>query len=280
MGKKSLPWAGAMNLLLFLVAGYLLFVVFIYLFQPRMLYLPHIPGRTLDASPADIALRYEEVELQAADGVRLHGWFVPAAGDAGKMLLFFHGNAGNISHRLDSIRRFHSMGHSVFIFDYRGYGRSEGKASEAGTYHDAEAAWLYLTETRGISPDRIVLFGRSLGGAIAAWLAARQRPGGLIIESSFSSAPDIGQELYPFLPVRLLSRFQYATRLHVQSVRCPVLVIHSRDDEIIPFSHGERILAAAPEPRTLLPLNGPHNGAHIFSERVYMEGLSRFLEGL
>ena len=269
-----------MNLLLFLVAGYLLFVALIYLLQPRMLYLPHIPGRALDATPADIGLPYEDVSIETEDGVRLHGWFVPAPAEAAKVVLFFHGNAGNISHRLDSIRRLHAFGHGVFIIDYRGYGRSEGRASEDGTYRDAEAAWQYLTEARGVGAQEIVLFGRSLGGSIAAWLASRQRPGGLIVESSFTSAPDIGQELYPFLPVRWISRFNYATSVYVESVRCPVLVAHSRDDEIIPFHHGERILEAAPEPRAFLPLNGPHNGGHVFSEPAYSQGLRRFLDGL
>lgn len=277
---KSVHWASAMNVLLFLAAGYLLLVVFTYLFQPRMLYLPHVPGRGLDVSPENIGLRYEDIALQAADGVRLHGWFVPAAGEGSRVVLFFHGNAGNISHRLDSIRQFHGLGHGVLIIDYRGYGRSEGKTSEVGTYRDAQAAWRYLTELRGFSPNQIVVFGRSLGGAIAAWLAAEQRPGGLIIESTFTSIPDIGRELYPFLPVRWLSRFQYATKTYVQSVQCPVLVVHSRDDEIIPFRHAEQILEMAHEPRTLLPMHGPHNGAHILSEHSYIDGLSRFLGGL
>jgi hypothetical protein len=265
-----------LKLLLIVVAGYALVAALAYLMQHRMLYLPHVPGRALVATPLDAGLAYEDLTLTTVDGVGLHGWFVPGSGR--RVLLFFHGNAGNVSHRLGSIELFHDLGLSVLIIDYRGYGASEGRATEEGTYRDAEAAWQYLTETRGVEPAQIVLFGRSLGGAVAAWLAARTRPAALIVESSFTSVPDIGQELYPWLPVRWLSRFEYATREHVESARCPVLVVHSRDDEIAPFRHGEAIFAAAPEPRTLLELDGTHNEAHVLSERAYVAGLRAFLD--
>ena len=193
------------------------------------------------------------------------------------MLLFFHGNAGNISHRLDSIRQFLGLGLSVFIIDYRGYGQSDGRTTEKGIYRDADAAWRYLTTTRGFSPDDIVIFGRSLGASVAAWLAARQSPQVLIVESSFTSVPDIGQELYPWLPVRWLSHLNHATIDYVRGVKCPVLVVHSRDDEIIPFHHGQKIFEAAPEPRSLLELRGTHNDAFIQDERTYLDGLSAFL---
>jgi len=263
------------KLLLVIAAGYLLVVAGVYLMQPRLLYLPNLPGRTLGATPRDVGLAYQDVRLRTEDGLSLHGWYVPGAGPG--TLLFFHGNAGNISHRLGSIKVFHDLGLSVFIVDYRGYGESEGSPTEDGTYRDAEAAWRYLTESRGVSPGRIVVFGRSLGGAVAAWLAARTRPAGLIVESAFTSVPDLGQELYPWLPVRWLSRFDYATRRYIADVRAPVLVVHSRDDEIAPFHHGEAIFAAAPEPRTLLELEGAHNDAHVRSERLYIAGLRDFL---
>lgn len=264
-----------LKLLLALAGAYLLIVAGVYLMQDRMLYLPDLPGRGLTATPADVGLAYEDVTLQTEDGVRLHGWFVPANGRGA--LLFFHGNAGNVSHRLGSIRVFHDLGLSVLIIDYRGYGESEGRPGEAGTYADAEAAWRHLTDSRGMDAGRIVIFGRSLGGAVAAWLAARTQPAGLIVESSFTSIPELGQELYPWLPVKWLSRFDYATERHVAEVDAPVLVVHSRDDEIAPFRHGEAIFAAANEPRMLLELEGTHNEAHIESERAYIAGLRDFL---
>ena len=261
-----------LKFLLIAVGAYLLLVGFVFLTQASMLYLP---GRQLDATPEDIGLDYEDVSLDTSDGVRIHGWFVP--GDSSRTLLYFHGNAGNISHRLRSIRQFHDLDLSVFIIDYRGYGLSEGSPSEDGLYQDADAAWQYLTEVRGIRAEDIVVFGRSLGGSVASWLAAAQSPGALIVDSSFTSVPEIGQEVYPWLPVRLLSRFQHATKEHVTKATCPVLVVHSRDDEIIPFHHGEALFSAANEPKSFLELRGGHNDAHFTSESDYIDGLRRFL---
>ena len=258
--------------------GYALLVALIYLMQGRMLYLADVPGRELTSSPQDIGLDFEEVTLETDDGVMLHGWFVPS--DSARVLLFFHGNAGNISHRLESIRQFHDLGLSVLIIDYRGYGQSGGRTTESGINRDADAAWRYLIEQRGLRADDIVIFGRSLGGSVAARLAARQQPLGLIVESSFTSVPDVAQEIYPWLPARWLSRLQHATRDHVREAPCPVLVIHSREDEIIPFHHGEAIFSAAPEPRTLLELRGSHNDAFIRDEHTYLRGLAAFLGSL
>ncbi len=213
---------------LLLAAGYGVVLAIIYFMQGRMLYLANVPGRTLTMTPADARMEYEDVSIVTADGVTLHGWYI--AGRSPRVLLFFHGNAGNISHRLDSIRQFRDLGLSVLIIDYRGYGQSDGRPTESGIYRDADATWRYLTETRGVRPDNVVIFGRSLGGSIAARLAAQQNPLALIVESSFTSVPDIAQELYPWLPARWLSRLSHATREYVREVSCPVLVVHSRDD--------------------------------------------------
>jgi hypothetical protein len=267
-----------LKLLVAVAAGYGLLMSVVYLMQSRMLYLPNVPGRELAVTPTAAGMDYEDVAITASDGVPLHGWFVP--GSTERVLLFFHGNAGNISHRLDSIRQFHDMGLSVMIIDYRGYGQSGGSATEAGLYRDAEAAWQYLVGTRDVKPENVVIFGRSLGASVASRLAGQQHPLALIVESSFTSVPEIAQELYPWLPVRLLSRVNHATRDHVGDAPCPVLVIHSRDDEIIPFHHGQEIFAAASEPRTFLELRGSHNDAHLRDERTYLEGVSAFLDGL
>ncbi len=264
-----------LKLLLIVAGSYLLLVGFVYLTQSSLLYLPGMPGRQLDATPKSIGLDYEDVSLDTSDGVRIHGWYVP--GDLARTLLYFHGNAGNVSHRVHSIRQFHELGLSVFIIDYRGYGQSEGSPSEDGLYRDAEAAWQYLIEVHGLPAEDIVVFGRSLGASVAAWLAAEQSPGTLILDSAFTSVPDIGQEVYPWLPVHLLSRFQHATIEHVTKATCPVLVVHSRDDEIIPFHHGEALFSAASEPKTFLELRGGHNDAHFTSETAYIDGLRRFL---
>jgi hypothetical protein len=267
-----------LKFILFVAAGYVVLVVLVYFMQGRMVYLAEVPGRTLTMIPADIGLTYQDVSIETTDGVTLHGWFI--SGQSSQVLLFFHGNAGNISHRLDSIRQFHSLGLSILIIDYRGYGQSAGRTTEMGMYRDADAAWRYLIESRGIVANDIVIFGRSLGGSVASRLASENQPLALIVESSFTSIPDIAQDLYPWLPARWLSRLNHATREYVRDVRCPILVIHSRDDEIIPFRHGETIFASANEPRTLLTLRGGHNDAFLIDESAYVEGLRTFLKGL
>jgi len=267
-----------LKFILVVAACYGLLVVVVYFMQGRMLYLPEVPGRTLTMTPTNVGMDYQDVSIETTDGVTLHGWFI--AGRSSQVLLFFHGNAGNISHRLDSIRLFQDLGLSVLIIDYRGYGQSEGRTTERGIYRDADAAWRYLIEGRGIVASDIVIFGRSLGASVASRLAAQHQPLALIVESSFTSVPDIAQDLYPWLPARWLSRLSHATRDYVRDVRCPVLVVHSRDDEFIPFHHGEAIYASANEPRTLLALRGTHNDAFLRDERTYIEGVRTFLTGL
>lgn len=267
-----------LNLLLVLAGGYLLIVTLAYVLQPGMLYLPGMPGRELTATPGDVGLDFENVALETSDGVAVHGWFVPGA--SRRVLLYFHGNAGNISHRVYSIREFHDLGLSVLIIDYRGYGQSGGKPTEKGLYRDAVAAWDYLVHGRGIAPQDVIVFGRSLGGSVASWLAAKVDPGALIVDSSFTSVPDVGQEVYPWLPVRLLSRFRHSTREHVKQTASPVLVVHSRDDEIIPFHHGEANFRAANEPKQFLEIRGGHNDAHARSAVIYRDGLREFLDSL
>lgn len=256
--------------------GSLLFLALLYATQDRLLY---FPTRPLEATPRKIGLPFAEVSLRTADGETLHGWFVPAA-PGGATLLFFHGNAGNISHRLDSLRIFHDLGLNVFIFDYRGYGQSSGRPSEEGTYRDAEAAWRYLTEVRHLAPQEIVLFGRSLGGSVAAWLAIRTVPRALILESTPTSVPDLAADLYPWLPARWLSRFRYDALAALQKARCPILLIHSPEDEIIPFAHAEQLFAAAAAPKQLLRIRGDHNGGFLLSGPLYRNGLRDFLAAL
>lgn len=255
---------------------YLLLGVVLYLAQERMLFLPQVPGRAIEATPRLLGLEYSDVLLRTADGLSLHGWYVPAEKRRG-VLLFLHGNAGNISHRLDSIAIFHSLDLDTLIIDYRGYGQSEGKASEQGIYLDAEAAWQYLVADRQEDPARIVVFGRSMGGAAAAWLSSRYAAAGTIIESCFTSAVDMGTELYPFLPVRLLARVRFPVAEFIAGSTNPVLIVHSRDDEIIPFGMGRALFAAAPEPKRFLEISGDHNGGFLIDHARYRSGLAGFL---
>ena len=255
---------------------YVFLSAYFYFIQSSLIYYPEMPGRNLASSPESIGLTYQNIELITEDDIKLHGWFIPND-KTKKTVLFFHGNAGNISHRLESIKIFHQLGLNVFIIDYRGYGQSEGKTTEEGTYRDAEAAWNYLIETRGISNQQIIIFGRSLGAAIATWLANKHTPAGLIIESGFTSVANMGQKLYPFLPIRWLTHFSYDTREYVKNISCPVMIAHSSDDEIIPYDEALEIFHSAPEPKIFLDMRGGHNDGFIVSGSDYIDGLRLFI---
>ncbi len=265
-------------ILLVAAASYVLLGAYVYVFQSRLLYFPNIPGRALTATPADIGLTFEEARIATADGIELHGWYIPA-GTGAPAVLFCHGNAGNISHRLEWLQILHDMGLAVLLFDYRGYGSSHGTPDEPGTYRDAQAAWDFLTRSKEVSPARIVIFGESLGGAIAAHLARDvASPGALILTSTFTSAPDLASEFYWYLPVRLLARFQYPTAEYVSHVRAPTLLIHSRDDEIAPFAHGQKIFERAAGPKAFLEISGDHNAGFLMSAPTLTQGLRSFLQ--
>ncbi len=237
------------------------------------------PSREILATPAALGLAFEPVEIRTEDSVRLAGWFVPAR-EASATVLFLHGNAGNISHRLMALDTLHRLGLEILIVDYRGYGASTGSPSERGSYRDALAAWDYLITTRGVPAGRIVLFGESLGGAVATWLATRRHPAGLILESTFTSLFDLAARFYPFFPSRMLLRIRYPTLERLARVRCPVLVIHSPDDEIVPYEHGERLFAAVPGPKQLIARPGGHNDAFVTGKEVLMAGIQRFIASL
>jgi len=218
------------------------------------------PSRHLDATGAELGRAFEDVCFKASDGVELNGWFYPA-GDkpsAGMVFLNCHGNGGNISHRLGLYRALLEMGASVFSFDYRGYGRSRGTPGEEGTYLDAQAAHRWLRE-KGFAERNIIVFGESLGGGIASELCLREETGGLILQSTFTSLPDVGVELYPYLPVRWMGRIKYDTRSKLPRIKVPVLVMHSREDGLIGFRHSQQNFAVANEPKFFCELQGDHN---------------------
>ncbi|MCC5810190.1 MAG: alpha/beta hydrolase [Ectothiorhodospiraceae bacterium] len=256
---------------------YVLVGAALYLFQSRLIHLPSVPGRELASTPERIGLAYQDVWLETEDGLAIHGWFVPAT-EARGTLLFFHGNAGNISHRLDSLRIFNELDLNVLIIDYRGYGQSEGSPSETGLYRDAEAALGYLRAEREVPAGEIVLFGRSLGASVAAHLAEQHEGlGGLILESAFTSVADMAAELYPIFPAQLLVRHRYDALESLQGVTSPVLVVHGPDDEIVPYAHGRRLYEAAPEPKWFLELRGGHNEGFLRTGEDYASGLDAFL---
>jgi len=234
------------------------------------------PTRELQGSPENIGLAFEKVSFETSDRVPLAAWWIPAADPRG-VLLFCHGNAGNISHRLDSIRIFNRLGLSLFIFDYRGYGESGGSPSEEGLYRDAEAAWQYLLGRKGVNPGNLIIFGRSLGGAVAARLSRTHRPRALILESAFISLQEAARDRFPGFFVSFLVPDQYPTLRNLTAVQSPVLIIHSRDDETIPFRHATALYAAAPHPKEFLEIRGSHNVGFLQTLSLYEAALDVFL---
>ncbi|MCX5804900.1 MAG: alpha/beta hydrolase [Proteobacteria bacterium] len=266
--KKIAAYAG-----MILLVAYSIIMGAIYFKQDSMIYFPE---KEILQTPQSINLYYREVNFQTKDNINISGWYIPANPEKG-IILFCHGNAGNVSHVIERIRIFHEMNFSALFFDYRGYGKSTGKPSEEGTYLDAEAAWDYLIQC-GNSPEKIIVYGQSLGGAIATEVAIRKKPVALIIESSFTSMPDLGSKLYPWLPVKLLAKYQYSTLTKISIINFPKLIIHSPDDEIVPFKHGRILYEKASQPKDFLEIRGGHNDGFLLSSTIYQDGLIKFFE--
>jgi len=222
-------------------------------------------------------MEFEEIFLGTPDNISIHAWYISRKGSK-RTLLFLHGNAGNISHRLESLKIFYDLGLSVLIIDYRGYGLSGGKPHETGTYSDAETAWNYLINEQDLSPREIIIFGRSLGGGIASWLALEKSPAALILESTFTSMPDMGALRYPYLPVKWLSNIRYPSLERVDKIRSPILVIHSPDDELIPYHHGQQLYERGKSSKSFLNIEGGHNDGFLRSGDTYTLGLRDFIQ--
>jgi fermentation-respiration switch protein FrsA (DUF1100 family) len=281
-GSRKAPWR-AVRIALLVVAG---LVAFVMLFEDRFIYFPtKYPEGAWDvAARGDSPVKVEDVWFQAADGVRLHGWYcTPRNAEANAQpqrrmtLLWFHGNAGNITSRYGMVERLVELPAEVFIIDYRGYGRSEGSPSEQGLYLDARAAWDYLTGARGIPPANIVVFGDSLGGAVAIDLATRVAPAGLIVQSSFTSIRDMAAEVMPFVPGFIL-RTKMDSLSKIAKVRAPKLFIHSPADELVPYRFGRALYDAAPEPKKFYEVKGAsHNETDIVGGRAYFDAIGEFI---
>jgi fermentation-respiration switch protein FrsA (DUF1100 family) len=258
-------------IILFIVIPVLLYLFFRW-FERNSVW---VPARAILDTPGAAGLDYEDVEFKTSDDVLLNGWYVPSEKDYAT-ILFCHGNGGNIGHRVPSILQFHRLGFNVFIFDYRGYGRSEGWLTEKGTYLDAEAAYHWIRQHKPGSG--IILFGRSLGASIAVHLATQVEADALICESGFTSIVDLGVELFPYLPVRWVSTIRYDTLSTIRKVNIPILIVHSPDDELIGIQHGRRLYEAAQPPKEFLQINGGHNEGFLTSEEIYLPGILGFLQ--
>ena len=264
------------------VAG--LLVVGLTLRQTMVLdrYFIFFPERGITATPADVGLEFEDVFFSTSDGVALHGWYVPAGSDL--TLLWFHGNAGNVANRLEHLALTHRLlGVNVFIFDYRGYGLSEGSVSEAGTYLDAAAAVDYLVDQKSIDTGRqLVMYGHSLGGSVAVEMAGRYRTRGLIVESTFTSIRGMVKNLYPYLPSGVVTSFlrtHYDSLSKIASARAPVMVVHGDSDETVPMTEGRRLYEAATHPKRFHTVVGAgHNDVYAIGGERYFKALRSFIE--
>jgi fermentation-respiration switch protein FrsA (DUF1100 family) len=263
-------------ILLILVAYFGLGIV-LYFMQPSLTFRP---TREVPYNPADLGLDYENVLFRTADDLVLSGWYIPAK-NGSLTFLFCHGNGGNISYTLDSVNILNEMGFNCFIFDYRGYGNSQGSVTEEGTYLDAQAAYDWLTKEKKISAKNIIILGKSLGGSIGAHLANNVEVKGLIVESGFTSYADMGQKFYPYLMVRPFARYGFNTFEYIKKVNCPILIVHSRTDEVVPFEFGLRLYEqAAKEPKEFLEIFGSHNDGFMYSGPVYREGISSWVQSI
>jgi fermentation-respiration switch protein FrsA (DUF1100 family) len=253
-GKKGIKIM-LMWLAILIIGFYAVLGLMLYFFQSKLVYFPFAE---IETEPNEVGLRFEDIYFKNSAGSTLNGWLIPSPG-AKLTVLFCHGNGGNISYYLSKAVMYHSLGVNCFLFDYSGYGKSQGKPAENATYDDAAAAFKWLVESKHIEPNNIVVHGWSLGGSIAANLASRTPVKGLILESTLTSAPDLARKYYPIFPAGLFCRYKYDTAAYLKTVNCPVLIIHSPKDDIIPYQMGRKLFDIAKEPKTFLEISGSHN---------------------
>lgn len=263
-------------LILGAAALYAIISLLLFTFQKHLVFFP--ASGEYPATPDFIDLSWRDVSLTTDDGVHIAAWFVEGSDGDAPVVLFFHGNAGDMSHRLGTLSALHELGAATLMIDYRGYGRSGGSPDETGLYRDARTAWQWLTGDAGYDAERIVVFGRSLGGPVAAWLAARHDPAGLVLESAFTSMPDLAARHYSWLPARWLARYDFDTEAALARSDCPVLIAHSPDDEIVPFRHADALATVRPGATRRVQLNGSHNDPSLELDGEWRQALGDFIQ--
>jgi uncharacterized protein len=265
-----------LKIVIALAGMYLMLVLILYLFQGQMLFLP---DRQIYRTPSDVNMNASDTWIETRDGKTLHGWYFPSEG-ARFVVVLSHGNAGNISGRLEIAELLNELGVAVLLYDYRGYGQSDGRPSERGLYKDITAVISYLEVELGYPEDRVILYGRSLGGAVSAWAAKEHDVAGLVLDSSFTDLRSMAREIYPIVP-GFLVRFNLSTLSYLQKASgTPVMIMHSREDEIVRYHHGEQLYEAAGEPKTFVPLRGGHNDLFFTSMSTIRNSWATFLESL
>ena len=242
-------------------------------FEKKNLY---FPLRTIEANPSDIGLYYEDIVLTTGDGIDINLWYIPAD-DSIATIIFCHGNGGNISHRLEKIRMLNGIGLNVLIFDYRGYGSSGGSPSEEGLYLDASAVFGYLVNIRKVPSDRLIVYGESLGAAVAVELAGKHNLAGIIIEGGFSSVKEMGKRVFPFIP-SFIYKSRFDSLSWIKEVNVPKLFFHAREDEVVPLELGRKVYDVASGPKEFVLIDGGHNDAFLVSEEMYIREIKSFTE--
>ncbi len=245
------------------------------------------PTSPIERTPSDLGLFFEDVYFETGDGLTLNGWFVPAPasetasdmGNASVTILWMHGNGGNISHRVDDLALFHHLlGVNVFLFDYRGYGNSQGKPSAKGVYLDSRAALAYLATRSDVHPEQVVFFGRSLGAAVAVELALHRQPPGMILHSPFTSIAEMGRSLHPHSPLPLLAGNRFDSLSRIGRYHGPLLVVHGEQDEIVPLAQGRALFMAANSPKSFHLIRGASHNDNLGDAGTEMwAGLRDFL---
>ncbi len=266
-----------LSLLLTILVAYLLVLALVRMFESRLIFFPNYPGR-LEGNWHPHALPVEDVWLTASDGIKLHAWWI-SDNNARFTFLAFHGNASNIVNRAPIYEFLRSTHANVFALEYRGYGRSEGKPGEAGFYRDAETAYDYLVNTRGIDRKAIISFGQSLGTAVATHLAARRQVAGVVLEAAFPSASRVAHKVFWFLPgLSLLVRGQFDTQAWIKEIHAPILIVHSNQDPVIPFQLGQEVYVAALPPKNFLEISGYcHEESSLIAPTQYRTALQQLL---
>ncbi len=255
-------------------AFYIIVCIYIYFVQDNMVF---YPTDDIAVTPEEVHLQYEEIFLKAGEKDSICAWFFSKEINylTHKTIIFADGNAGNMSYRLESVLFLNQIGANVLMFDYRGYWKSSGKPTENATYEDAMACYNWLIDVKGFKPENIIIFGRSLGGAVAVDLATKVKCGGLIVESSFTSAPEMAAHVFPFFPVRFLSKYKFDSINKIKNVNCQLLVTHSTEDDIIPFKMGQMLFDEAKEPKYFVQLSGGHNDREYLRDPAYIEAITK-----
>ena len=265
------------KLLIPLAIAYCAILLLVWLFGNRLIYFPNYPGRMSgDWQPEGLAV--QDAWLRTADGVKLHSWWIPAEG-AQFTFIVFHGNAANIANRTDLYHFLHDLPANILAVEYRGYGRSEGRPSENGLYQDAEAAWEYTVHNRGISSNRVIAFGASMGTAVAVDLAAKRDVAGVVLVAPFASSKAVARRVYPFLPGSgSVVRSKFDTAAKLTHVRAPIFIAHCTGDPVLPFALGEEVYRLAHKPKVFLRVEGScHEEALLMAPATYRAHLLAFL---